>query len=188
MFRRLALRLLVVLVVMTGGGTWAGALSLTAEPVAYGRPGDYVTLPFRLEGKGAYTYEVHAEQGWTPLATTGTIRLEGTGYMSVTLRVPRSAAAGTRAFVEVVFQGADDPDDVERFAGIVTVEATSEITLLAPNELEGELGRPLTFPLLVTNAGNQLDRVSLQAERSMWDVRLEGCSCPSGPRPAMIRT
>ena len=173
MVRRLAPRFLLMLVVMTGAGAWAAALSLIAEPVASGSPGDYVTLPFRLEGEGTYSYEVHTEEGWTPLATTGSIRLEGSGYMSVTLRVPRSAAAGARAFVEVVFQGADDPDDVERFGGIVTVEAKTEIALLAPAELEGELGRPLTFSLLVTNAGNQPDHVSLHAERSMWDVRLE---------------
>lgn len=164
-------RCLLMLVLVTGAGSWAGALRLLDEPRAAGRPGEYVTLPFRLVGEGTYGYEVRTDTGWTPLANTGTVRLDGDGYMSVTLRVPRTAVAGTRSFVEVVFTNRDDPQDVVHLSGVVLVETLTEIALVVPERIEAELGRAFSFPIVVTNAGNQTDRITLHAERPMWDVR-----------------
>ncbi|MFO7546530.1 MAG: hypothetical protein R6W77_13645 [Trueperaceae bacterium] len=169
-----ASRALVLFAMVAGWtcwGGWAVALAPLNEPQFIGVPGSYVTLPFRLQGEGEYTYEVRVDEPWAPLADRGTVRVDGAGYVSVSFRVPW-LVAGTTADVEVVFTNRDDPSDVASAYGTVEVAAQAGIDVLGAGAFEAELGRPYDISLVVSNRGNLPDRITLQAEHPMWDVRL----------------
>jgi hypothetical protein len=180
---RRASRALVLLAMVAGWtcwGGWAAALTPSNEPAVIGVPGSYVTLPFRLRGEGEYLYEVHVDEPWSPLADRGTVRVDGSGYVSVSFRVPW-LAAGTTADVEVVFTNRDDPSDVARAHGTVEVAAQAGIEVLGAGAFEAELGRPFAVSLVVSNRGNLADRVTLQAQHPMWDVRLSDLELALAP-------
>src|SRR5690606_8587322 len=159
---RRASRALVLLAMVAGWwacfGGWASALTPSNEPEVIGVPGSYVTLPFRLQGEGEYQYQVQVDEPWSPLADRGTVRVDGSGYVSVSFRVPW-LAAGTIADVEVVFTHRDDPSDVARAHGTVVVAAQAGIEVLGAGAFEAELGEPYGISLVVSNRGNLPDRI-----------------------------
>ena len=178
-----ASRALVLLAMVAGWTCWGGwALALTPsnEPAVIGVPGSYVTLPFRLQGDGEYLYQVQVDEPWSPLADRGTVRLDGSGYLSVSFRVPW-LPAGTTADVEVVFTHRDDPSDVARAHGTVEVAPQAGIEVLGAGAFEAELGRPYDVALVVSNRGNLPDRITLQAQHPMWDVRLSDLELTLAP-------
>lgn len=183
---RRASRALILLAMLAGWagwpccGGWAFALTPSNEPQVSGVPGSYVTLPFRLQGTGEYLYEVHVEEPWSPLADRGSVRLDGSGYLSVSFRVPW-LVAGTTAYVEVVFTSRDDPSDVVLAHGTVEVAAQAGIEVLGAGAFEAELGRPYDVGLVVVNRGNLPDRITLQAQHPMWDVRLSDLELTLAP-------
>lgn len=165
-----ALRGLMALVV-TSTGAWATALTVLEEPSATGQSGDYVTLGFPLLGSGEYEFTVQATEGWHPLNQSGRVVVDGEGYVSVTLRVPRSAPALSQAEVVISFVASDDPGDTATARGTVDVLPTVAIELLAPGDQVGTLGEPFSLALQVANRGNSVDSVALSGDGGMWDVR-----------------
>ncbi|MBX3142350.1 MAG: hypothetical protein KF813_01230 [Trueperaceae bacterium] len=171
-------RLLIVASLLLAG--WAHALEVLGEPQAMGRTGEYVTLGFRLRGEGTYNYTVSAPEGWEPLSRVGRVTVDGDGFVSVTLRVPRSAPAQSTAEVEIAFIGEAGTDTVVG-RGRVLVTAFVALELLAPTDLVGELGKPMELSVVVRNLGNMRDVVTLSADGGMWDVRLAATSVELEP-------
>lgn len=155
------------------GTSWAAALEVHDATPVTGSAGEYVTLGFDLVGAGTYAYTVNVEAPWEPLATTGQVRLDGTGYTSVTLRVPRAARGGTRTEVSVRFVNVDDPSDSAEGTGYVEVRPTADVSLVAPERQDGLVGQPLELTLLLTNRGNLTDTFTLRASSAMWLPRFE---------------
>ncbi|MDZ7702931.1 MAG: hypothetical protein U5L04_00420 [Trueperaceae bacterium] len=88
-------RLIRHLLVMVGAAllVWGSAqeASFTANAVrGGGLPGSYVTLSFEVRGQGTVGYQVRPPSGWSVLTATGTLELDGDGFVAVTLRVPSS--------------------------------------------------------------------------------------------------
>jgi hypothetical protein len=160
---------------------WASALTVVGEPTATGASGDYVTLGFHLSGQGTYHYEVSVPEPWQPLSKTGRVRVEGAGFVSVTMRVPRMAPADVRTAVTLTLTNAEDAADGAVGRGYVTVLATAGVELLAPRELDGVISEPLELFLLVGNRGNKPDVFSLTGSAGMWDVRFEVAEVPLNP-------
>lgn len=151
----------------------AHAISVVNEPTATGSSGDYVTLPFQLEGQGEYTYTVQVDAPWQPLNPSGRVRADGPGFVSVTLRVPGAVAGGSRVPVNVHFENVDDAQDATTGTGYVKVLATAAVELLGPRQLDGVIEEPLELELLITNLGNTPDTFTFTADGGMWDVRFE---------------
>lgn len=153
--------------------SWATALDAPMLPRVTGLPGEYVTLPFNLIGVGEYEYRVDVPAPWQPLSSVGRVKIDGSGFMSVTMRVPTSTPAGSQVEVSVSFTPANG-GGVELVAkGIVTVASQVALQLLAPDGLTGTLGQPLEVQLLLVNNGNMPDEVSFSADAGMFDLRLE---------------
>jgi len=172
MFASTAARGLIVLA-MLALAAWASALEVVGQPTATGEAGDYVTLAFHLSGQGDYEYEVDVPEPWQPLSRSGRIRVDGTGFVSVTLRVPRSAPADVRAEVTLRLQNTESDADSAVGRGYVSVLATAGVELLAPRELDGVISEPLELFLLISNRGNMPDAFILTGTAGMWDVRFE---------------
>jgi len=170
--RRATLRALLLAAIVAASG-WGVALEVqTPGPVA-ALPGSYATLPLRLAGEGTFDYVVSAPAPWVPLSAAGSVRVDGQGFMSVTLRVPRSALAGSSADVEVTFTARDDPTRSSSVSLSVEVAPLVALDVIAPADLEGRLDEALRFSVVVRNAGNQADRFSIRASQPMWSSRLE---------------
>lgn len=153
--------------------SWASALEVVGAPTARGAIGDYVTLAFHLAGFGEYTYTVAAAPPWEPLARSGRVQVAGTGFVSVTLRVPRLAQAEVPAPVVITFVNAAVPADTATGTGYVTAEGASAVSITAPASVEGATDQPLAFSIIVGNRGNLPDVFDLTGTSSMWVVRFE---------------
>lgn len=167
-----ALRSALALVALATGA-WAAALTVVNEPSVTGAAAQFVTLGFSLEGSGDYDYTVLTPAGWEPLTRSGRVSLEGAGYVSVTLQVPRTAPAQSEAQVDIVFTNTEDPQDTVSGHGLVSVLGTVALELHAPTDLEGTLGEPFALSLLLVNRGNMVDDIALSGDGGMWDVRFE---------------
>ena len=172
--RRVARCLLLLAALLASGG--GVALEIRPPATVSALPGAYAVLPLQLAGEGTYDYVVSAPTPWVPLSSAGSVHVDGEGFMSVTVRVPRSALAGASVDVEVTFTSRDAPSVTARATLRVEVLALAAIEVIAPLELEGRTDEPLQFTIVVRNAGNQPDIVSLRAQQPMWSSRLE----PSG--------
>ncbi len=150
---------------------WAGALEVLSPAPIAAPSGAYVTLAFGLEGTGTYDFEVGVPSPWTPLAASGTVTVDGTGFVSVTLRVPATVPAGAKALVEVAFSARNGLTDDGRGSVLVEALPRAALSLTAPTELGGLLDTALAFDLLVRNAGNVSDRIALSATAAMWAPR-----------------
>ncbi|MDF1523274.1 MAG: hypothetical protein P1P87_10700, partial [Trueperaceae bacterium] len=155
------------------GGSWSAALAPSSPAPVAALPGAYVTLPFELVGEGAYGYRVEVPEPWAPLAATGRVQVAGSGFVSVTVRVPTAVASGTVAPVVVTFRSEADADDVVVATGRIEVLARAAIDLVLPDDLEGRIGERSTFPVYVRNSGNEVDRVRISATSTVFDVRFE---------------
>ncbi len=180
MFASTPARGLIVLA-MLALTAWASALEVVGQPTATGQAGDYVTLAFHLSGQGDYEYEVDVPEPWQPLSRSGRIRVDGTGFVSVTLRVPRTAPADVRAEVTLRLQNTESDADSAVGRGYVSVLATAGVELLAPRELDGVISEPLELFLLISNRGNMADVFFLTGTAGMWDVRFEESEVPLNP-------
>ncbi|HET8985684.1 MAG TPA: hypothetical protein VFN03_07985, partial [Trueperaceae bacterium] len=170
-----------LLVALVAASAWASALDVVGQPEVTGSSGEYVTLGFRLKGEGEYTYAVNAPEGWEPLSRSGRVKLGGDGFVSVTVKVPRSAPALSVASIEILFTNTVDPSDTALGRGSVTVAAFVGLALIAPTDLVGELGEPMELSVVVTNRGNMHDVARLSADGGMWDVRFESQDVPLEP-------
>ncbi len=165
---RVALTVLLLTV-----SAWAAALDAPTQPRVTGLPGEYVTLPFSLVGEGEYQYVVDVPAPWQPLVSSGRVDVDGSGFVSVTMRVPMGAPAGSQVEVAVSFtpSGGGGVELVAR--GYVIVASQVALQLLAPDGLTGTIGQPLELQLLLVNNGNMPDEVSLSGDAGMFDLRLE---------------
>lgn len=152
---------------------WANALEVLNEPVVSGTVGDYVTLAFNLTGQGDYNYEVSVQEPWMPLSGAGRVSVQGAGFVSVTLRVPRAAPANERALITLAFENTTDKSDKATGRGYVEVIGSAGVALATPASLQGVIEEPLRFSVLVTNRGNMPDVFTLAGNAGMWDVRFE---------------
>lgn len=169
---RAALRILASLVVLAALGSVAGQ-ELVSVPTPSALPGSFVTLPYTLNGQGTFSYSVAAPESWQPLKSAGEVDLRGRGLLSVTLKVPPDAPAGSLQEVSITLTpvGADAPK-VE-FVGRVRVELKVALDLTAPPDLAGEVGRAQSFTFVVANRGNMQDEVHLTGSAAMFDVRFD---------------
>ena len=161
---------------LLAASAWGLALEVREPATVRALPGAYATLAFGLTGDGTFDYVVTAPAPWQPLSTAGSVRVGGNGFVSVTLRVPRSAPAGAIVQVDVAFTARDAADGAgptARAVGRVEVLPLGSIELIAPEALEGHVDEALRFAVIVRNAGNRPDRVALSATQPMWTSRLE---------------
>lgn len=161
------------LLALLGFFGWAVALEVHDAAPAEGVSGEYVTLGFSLAGHGTYAYEVDVAAPWRPLASAGRVQVDGTGFVSVTLKVPRDAPAGVIETVTVTFVNVDDPADGGVGRGTVEALATAAVRLSAPSTLDGTVGEALELSLLVENRGNAEDAFFLSATSAAWHPRFE---------------
>ena len=162
-----------LLVAFVAASAWASALDVVGEPSVTGSSGDYVTLGFSLVGGGEYAYSVSTPEGWEPLSRAGKVSVTGDGFVSVTVKVPRSAPARSTATVEISFTNIADPSDTVSGRGFVSVAAFVGLDIIAPTDLVGELGEVMELSVVVTNRGNMPDVARLSADGGMWDVRFD---------------
>lgn len=174
--RRAALGVRVLSIALLLAAGWAGALVVVGSPEVTGSAGEYVTLGFRLAGDGEYAYTVTAPDGWVPLSSAGRVTVDQTGFVSVTVRVPGSAPAGSVAQVRIDFESAEPGTEGASGIGNVIVASHVAIDLVTPRDMVGQIGQPHELTLLVRNRGNMPDVVDLSGEGGMWDVRLERSS------------
>ncbi len=125
-------------------------------------PGDYATLFFQIEGRGAGRLELEAPEGWLPLALPERIVLTPPRTpVVVTLRVPETALAG-RSY-PVVLRFCPEGSGCLPAEGRVTVLHRPALALHVEPETEGVVGEPVAIRVTVTNRGNRTDRVELRA-------------------------
>lgn len=176
LMRRAALGVRMLPIALLLATNWAGALEVVGNPEVTGSAGEYATLGFRLIGVGEYAFTVTSPDGWVPLSRTGRVTVDRTGFVSVTVRVPGSAPAGSVAQVRIDFESTAPGTEGATGIGNVIVASHVAIELLAPRDMVGQLGQPHELTLVVRNRGNMPDVVDLSGEGGMWDVRLERSS------------
>lgn len=151
--------------------SWVSALEVMNTPRAEGAIGEYVTLAFQLQGEGEYSYAVQAQSPWQPLSTSGRVTVSGRGFISVTLRVPRSALPDLPVPVRVTFTNlANEADDVVG-QGFVSARPATSVSITAPSQVTGLTDETLEFSIVLTSTGNVADTFVLSGESSMWNVR-----------------
>lgn len=148
---------------LLSAGAWGQALDVREPATVRALPGAYATLAFGLTGDGTYDYVVATPAPWQPLASAGSVRVDGHGFVSATLRVPRSVPAGAVVEVEIRFTARDAADAAPvRAAGRVEVLPLGAIELIAPPTLEGGTDEALRFAVIV-QLPSRLD-LALQGE------------------------
>ncbi|HEX7022875.1 MAG TPA: hypothetical protein VF171_08455 [Trueperaceae bacterium] len=163
-------RLALCLACLWLGPALAAGAAFTNAPEARGLPGAYVTLPFTVEGRGAFTIHVLAPEGWQPLSQDRKVSLDGETTLPVTIRVPADALGGARA--DIRLQALAGGAAVAEAAGTIIVEGRYQLALSAPSQLEGHAETPLSFHVRVQNLGNMPDSVLLKAESGGWRTAL----------------
>ncbi|EYB69202.1 hypothetical protein DEIPH_ctg011orf0194 [Deinococcus phoenicis] len=135
-------------------------LNVTAPAPRDGVPGGYVTLTFVAEGQGEYVFAVDSPPEWVPVTRTRTVSLNGSTLIPVTFQVPALAQAGDSP--PLVLRALRNGTEVARSQTRVQVQPRARIALRSPQQLTGVPGQTLSFPLDVTNLGNQTDTVRLE--------------------------
>lgn len=159
------------MVVLLGSGKATANVRVLGDPTGSAAAGSYATLLFPLEGNGTYDVEIEPPTGWTLVTRADEIALNGTGYLSVTLRVPDLTPAGER--FPIGLRLLDAEGNLTSAEGFVEVTRTADIAMQTPGELEGVLGHPLVFDIVVSNEGNARDTIHLLARHTHWDVAFD---------------
>ncbi|GAA5512807.1 hypothetical protein Dcar01_01531 [Deinococcus carri] len=137
----------------------SAGLTVTAPATREALPDGYATLTFTVQGQGEYVFEVLSPAGWEPVTRTRTLQLGGSTLIPVTLRVPALAPAGESP--PIVLRALRGGSEVARTQAAVRVLPRARVALRSPPLITGTPGQILSFPLEVTNLGNQTDTVRL---------------------------
>lgn len=146
---------------------------LLSVPTPTGSPGSFVTLPFILSGQGNYSYSVSTPTGWLPLTSGGEVTLDERTLLSVTLKLPADALAGSEGVVTLTLTPTAGGGAPVSFRGVIQVAPKVALELLAPPDLTAKLGGAQPFTMVVVNRGNMPDEVTLEGAAAMYEVRFE---------------
>lgn len=136
------------------------APTLSAPAPRQARPGSYVTLSFMADGQGEYDFLADGGPQWIPVSRSRRVRLSGPTLIPVTFRVPELAPVGASPPLELRVLSGEVVLGSARAQ--VEVLALSRLRLQSPTALKGAPGQRVTFPVEVTNLGNQTDTVQLR--------------------------
>lgn len=143
---------------------WGQTLRVEAPEARTVAPGEFVTLVYRVTSTVAQTVEVQlaVSTGWLPLRAPGALQLvpNEVAFVSLTLPVPQSAAAGSEAVVTLTLSGAQEQQVVSHR---LTVAEQLALALAAPAELV--VGEAL--PVTLRNTGNVPLALRLALERGI---------------------
>lgn len=145
-------------------------LSFKGSPRSEARPGEYVTLAYEVEGRGTYDFEVEAPSGWTPVSKRRTVKLDGSGFVPVSFKVPDLAPVG--ASPDIVLRSTTPAAPAVSAVGKVVVGRRVQVGLRAPEEQQTPLDRATSFKLVVTNLGNAPDTFKVSVPGSSRQTRV----------------
>ncbi len=155
-------------------------LSLQGSQERLGKPGEYVTLQFVAKGKGEWTFTLEAPEHWQPLSNNRVVVIDGSKSINFTVQVPVDALANEVATFKL---RAESDGKVQATANTsLRVAAVGGVQLRAPDEITSQPNLPAELELFVTNTGNKLDTIELQAVKSLWSVTFTPQSFSLPPR------
>lgn len=134
------------------------------------QPGQYVTLPFKINADGKFDFKILSPTGWSPLTSSGKLSIKDSAMVAITVKVPIGISANR--IVEITLQLSQEDKILISHSAEVKVLPKTGISLYIPKGLKGRIGEVDKFSITVNNLGNISDTVQLRVTGTVWKVNI----------------